>query len=120
MTGRLDAQDHWEGADDELVSEDVLKRASCSEPHDAEVAGSFELSGGEYPGVAGFDGWAQQICPAEFERYVGLPFEQSSLMLSYHFPDETLWSRGGRSIDCFVTTGGPGQVVDFPLRGSGL
>ncbi len=107
----------WATAENELSAAD-LREVDCSEAHDAEVAGGFGLSDGAFPGVEAITGWAEQMCPATFEAYVGVPYERSRLLLQWTYPSEGLWGRGARDIDCFVT-GSPGQSWIGSVQGSG-
>jgi hypothetical protein len=90
-----------------------LERVDCTAEHDAEVTGGFRLSDGAYPGAEAIFGWADEQCAVEFKEYVGVPPEQSSLLMQYGIPTEELWGRGMRDIDCFVTS-----LPDGSLAGS--
>ena len=104
----------WASSADDLD----LRLVECSVEHDAEVTGGFALSDGAYPGTEAIFGWSDEQCTAEFESYVGVPPEESSLLVQYSYPSEDLWGRGMRDIDCFATSL-PGGTLTGSVAGSG-
>jgi hypothetical protein len=75
----------------------------CSEPHDAEIYHDFTLGGTEFPGDEEVTRLADEGCIAAFEGFVGLPFEQSTLELSYYSPTETSWNQlEDRLVSCLI------------------
>jgi Septum formation len=76
----------------------------CSEPHSHEVFASVDLpeGDGEFPGYQAIDAEAEQLCIAQFEGFVGLPYEQSELKIRFMTPSEQSWLAGDRVVYCAV------------------
>jgi len=53
----------------------------CSEPHSQEVFVAVTLPAGDSPGMDEVNTQADELCFAEFNRFVGLSYEESVLML---------------------------------------
>jgi hypothetical protein len=47
---------------------------------------------------------ADELCAAEFESFVGLPYEESVLYLTYLTPTREGWSEGDREVVARSTT----------------
>ncbi|MCP9962047.1 DUF4190 domain-containing protein [Streptomyces somaliensis] len=81
---------------------DTVRSVDCAEPHDAEVTGAFELTGGAYPGVPAIEKQAEERCAEVGERYSldswAVP---ENAMTFYHHPTEESWRRiGDRTVTC--------------------
>jgi Septum formation len=75
----------------------------CSEPHDLEVYAEFALDGEEYPGDEQADTLAFEGCLAEFEGFVGLRYEESTLDYTYYRPTEASWNGvDDRLVSCLI------------------
>lgn len=74
----------------------------CSEPHDNEVIGSFDLPAGGYPGDAAVAARAEEGCLVRFEPYVGIDFPSSTYDLGWFTPTSASWDGGDREVICFV------------------
>jgi hypothetical protein len=74
----------------------------CSEPHDNEVIGSFDLPAGGYPGDAVVASRAEEGCLVRFEPYVGIDFPSSIYDLGWFTPTSESWDVGDREVICFV------------------
>ncbi|MFV0427802.1 MAG: septum formation family protein [Beutenbergiaceae bacterium] len=74
----------------------------CDTEHGGEVVGSVDQPDGDYPGIEALEEQGWGACQSEFETYVGLPVEQSSLMMSFYYPSAATWSRGDREILCIA------------------
>jgi hypothetical protein len=60
------------------------------------------LPDGDFPGEEAVVEQADESCTAEFESFVGLPYEESALYLSYLTPSEETWPAGDREVLCTV------------------
>jgi hypothetical protein len=81
----------------------TVKTAPCSEPHSEEIYAVVTLPEGDYPGEEALADQADEVCNAEFESFVGLPYEESVLYYNYLYPsDEQGWNRGYRWATCSV------------------
>ena len=84
-----------------------LTYADCNEPHDLEV---FYLEvidqspDAPYPGEDAVRTLADEICPENFEAYVGVDYDESLLGYFYSGPTEAHWQAGtsNRGIFCFL------------------
>jgi hypothetical protein len=95
----------------------TVATAPCSEPHSHEVYASVNVSegNGEFPGYQAIDAEAEQLCIAQFEGFVGLPYEQSELKIRFMTPSEEGWLGGDRVVYCGVYD--PAGEVSGTLRG---
>ena len=62
--------------------ESSVPTVPCSEPHSHEVFAAVTLPAGESPGMDEVNTQADELCFAEFNTFVGLPYEDSALMLN--------------------------------------
>lgn len=85
---------------DEGDEEDEAIRQPCSQPHDAEVIARLTLPAGSYPGDKGVQKAGESGCEAEFDTYVGIPWDDSELESDFWWPDRELWNSGDRVIVC--------------------
>ncbi len=81
----------------------------CHLPHDNEVYAQTELPLEDYPGQDALFDQAEEFCFEAFEGYVGTPYEDSILGVSYYFPTRQSWTQSNdREVAC--------AVFDFELR----
>ncbi len=76
-------------ADSLPVGEEVIltvETVPCSEPHSEEVYAVVTLPDGDFPGDEAVAAQADEVCAAEFESFVGLPYEESVLYLQLSVP----------------------------------
>jgi hypothetical protein len=73
---------------------------SCDEPHQSEVFAEILIDDASYPGVDAVTAFAVEHCEREFEQFVGLPYEQSTLSFHYYYPTQNSWAVGDRSVFC--------------------
>jgi hypothetical protein len=75
----------------------------CGEPHDAEVYHDFQLEGFEYPGGEEVTRLATEGCSAAFEDFAGVPYDASTLRVSFYLPTATSWKqRVDRLVSCLI------------------
>ena len=76
----------------------------CSGPHEYEVYGTVTHpdNGGEFPGDDVIGEHADDVCLAEFERFVGVAYEDSALYASWLSPSRESWSNGDRETLCII------------------
>ena len=90
---------------DELGTDEIteIPTVECSEAHDAQVVGKFDLDDGDFPGKDAVEAAAQDGCLPEFESFIGATYEESSLELSYIYPTEQTWDQADdREVLCFA------------------
>lgn len=109
----------------ESPTEDVVTDVTivgCEDPHDLEVISVRSLGGGpdtEYPGGAEVVDRAFTLCLEDFETYVGLPYQESDLVLDPYYPLETSWVLAGdRDVAC-VVGGSGGEQLTGSMLGTG-
>ncbi|MFV0459924.1 MAG: septum formation family protein [Actinomycetales bacterium] len=99
---------------------DEVDSVECSEPHAAEVFASITAqstadSPDTYPGKDDLERQAG-ACAARFADFIGKPYEESDLEITYFHPTEDSWDRGDRQILCIVSV--PTGTVTGSLEGS--
>ena len=84
----------------------TVQTVPCSEPHGEEVFAAADLpdGSGDFPGHEAIDVQAEELCTAEFEGFVGLPYEDSMLRMNFVIPSEERWDAGDRVVLARSTT----------------
>jgi Septum formation len=95
---QLKTGDCFKGWTDTAVS---LTRVDCRSPHEEEVTGTFNLSGGSrYPGDKAVEKAGDARCKKYFTRYVGIDWDSSAYNYDYATPDRSGWRYGDRLVIC--------------------
>lgn len=87
-----------------LSESDVVYRmpvVPCTQPHQGEVYGEFELTRGDYPGDAAIENEASSQCGTLLERYAPQAVDFAGDMF-YLYPRSTDWRRGDRTVTCIA------------------
>lgn len=107
--------DPIEAGEDTLVS--TLDLVDCSEPHDAEMFGLFDLTGATWPGAdeAYFEG--DSGCFDLFEGYVGVAYIDSYYFYEVYTPTPDSWAAGDRTVACTIVD--PSGPLTKLVRNSG-
>lgn len=92
----------------------TIRAIPCAEEHTDEIMAAVELSDDEYPGAVAIQDYADETCYAEFEQFVGRPWNDSQLDYGFLAPTEDSWAEGDRQILC--TVGDPNMAVTGTLR----
>jgi hypothetical protein len=81
-----------------------IETLPCSEPHSEEVYAAVTIpeGDGDFPGFRAIDAQAEKLCIAEFEGFVGRPYEESVLDFVFITQSEESWGDGDREILCTV------------------
>jgi hypothetical protein len=86
---------------EELVSE--VPVVPCDQPHDEEIYFDFLLEGDEYPGDDPIQTEADTRCGAEFDAFVGLAYDSSTLDFYAYRPSEESWTQlDDRIVSCVI------------------
>jgi hypothetical protein len=86
----------------------------CVQPHDREIFALFDLPDGAFPGEDAVREEAVAGCIAEFEAYVGTPYEESALFADEPIvPSAGSWDAGDREVICLL------RSPDGQIEGSG-
>ena len=88
----------------------------CAEPHDSEAYASIIMDDGDFPGDQAVTDQAESGCITEFNTFVGLDYESSTLDFSYYYPTEESWGQGDREILCLILD--PAGQVTGSLEGA--
>jgi hypothetical protein len=97
---------------------DAVPVVPCGEPHSDEVFYDFQLDDGEFPGDEAIATAAQDGCLAEFEAFVGLAYESSTLDIGWYVPTADSWEHlDDRVVSCTIYD--PAGDVTGSLAGAG-
>ena len=88
-----------------------LPTVPCSEPHTEEVFATVTLPEGDFPGMPAIIAQGEDSCFAEFERFVGLSYEESVLEIGLYPPEEENWLAGDRLVVCVVSDPAAGDTT---------
>lgn len=79
-----------------------LEVLDCSQPHDFEVYGAFELKGdGAFPGEKAIIKKTDRCLPL-FRKYVGVPYRKSMYDGYSYYPSADTWVFADRTITCVL------------------
>jgi hypothetical protein len=90
----------------------------CSGPRQVEVAFAASFESGPWPGDDYLTDTAAETCTTAFERYVGIPPDDSEYGLEWLLPTERMWADGSRQGICLVVND-DGSALTGTVRGSG-
>jgi hypothetical protein len=94
---------------------------SCDEPHRTEVFFVQPLPDLEFPGESRMQDLVDLACTGQaFTDYVGVPYEETTLWISWSHPGSTSWAEGDRTFACFVHGADPAMPTTGSFRDSGL
>ncbi|WP_157083929.1 septum formation family protein [Millisia brevis] len=89
----------------------------CSEPHSGEIYASFNSSAATFPGTDAMNSEAEDGCVVRFTDFVGIPWQQSTLAISYFVPTNDSWDLANdREILCIIED--PAGPTSGTLQGS--
>jgi hypothetical protein len=102
----LDGYD--EAAEGEEFEVDSVPVVPCDEPHTGEVYSEMDMEGDKYPGEKAvekaFDDW----CYDEFEKFVGVSYDESKYSYTGLYPTKDTWEMlDDRTIQCIVSSEKP-------------
>ncbi len=85
---------------------ETAQRVDCAKPHDLEVFALVDdpaPKGAKYPGRDLMDREANVACPPQFQSYVGVPFDESQLGVTFFVPVKATWEANSRRLLCTVS-----------------
>ena len=112
----LDEFDNGEGAPGVFTANpgecidsiDPSTMISCDDPHDREVFYTYNIDDTEFPGEEALQEEVRAECSAQFEAYVGAPYEESSFEVSSMYPSEATFSQAGDTeVICLLDSAEP-------------
>jgi hypothetical protein len=84
----------------------------CTGQHDGEMFSAFDYpNAGAWPGYEQLGSIEQTRCEADFQTYVGIPWESSSFTINYAAPTETTWGSGDHTIRCLLESASAGKLT---------
>jgi hypothetical protein len=88
----------------------------CDEPHASEIFYSHIIDGETLPDTAAMETIVTDQCLGNFETFVGLPYDQSALTVTWLEPTSGSWDAGDRELLCIVAD--PAGGVTGSLAGA--
>lgn len=95
---------------------DSVPTVPCSQAHDDEIFHSFMMKDGDYPGDDAINAEFEKICIPEFERFIGMSYDESTLDMWPFTPTSGSWSQGDREVLCVAWD--PSGQVTGTLKGA--
>ncbi|MFD2793928.1 septum formation family protein [Promicromonospora vindobonensis] len=97
--------DHGEGEKYEVESVPVVP---CAEPHTGEVYAELVMEGDKFPGEKGMAKTFEDWCYAEFEKFVGISYDESVYGYTGFYPTKDTWKLlDDRTLQCIVSSEEP-------------
>jgi hypothetical protein len=88
----------------------TVKTIDCAEPHAGEVFAVLQMPGGDFPGQAAIDTYADK-CSPELATYAPSAMTDDTVQLYVLYPTAETWEQGDRAVTCIAT-------LDPPRSGS--
>ncbi|WP_099039573.1 septum formation family protein [Mycobacterium neglectum] len=88
----------------------TVKTIDCAEPHAGEVFAVLQMPGGDFPGQAAIDTYADK-CSPELASYAPSAMADDTVQLYVLYPTAETWEQGDRAVTCVAT-------LDPPRSGS--
>ena len=104
-------------ADDGQIEVGTMPIVDCADPHTGEVFHVEELTDSSYPDDASTRG--EDICPENFDAYVGTPYLESVFYVTQLYPTPETWADGDRQIVCLIVEENGGELTGS-AKDSGL
>lgn len=91
----------------------------CASEHEYEIVYLVTLPSGAYPADSVFDAYLESHCVPSFATYIGKPYQDSALAMSWLAPTEASWDEGDRILQCVVWSPNQSRLTSS-LKGSGF
>ena len=103
---------------DEAGAVSTVPVVPCDQPHQDEVFYAFDLLHEEFPGDAAIEAEFNEVCLAEFERFIGIPEPDSQYGWWAFYPNEESWNElGDREVLCVVSSPSADELITGTLAG---
>jgi len=80
-----------------------VPKVDCEAPHFSEVFHIATIDADALPSAADMEGIVEDQCLTEFETFVGMPYVESALEVTWLEPTPESWERGDRELVCMIT-----------------
>lgn len=98
----------------EMKEMDVV---DCSQKHGSEIFAETEMTDASYPGTTATTKKSEEYCTKEFEKFVGISYNDSKLEVNFLYPTQDSWDKeDDRKIQCIVSD--PKGGVTGSLKGA--
>lgn len=99
---------YGDAAEGEEFEVETVPVVPCAEPHTGEVYSETTLKGDKYPGKKSVDKTFDDWCYDEFEKFVGLSYDESEYGYTGFYPTQDTWEQlDDRTIQCIVSSDEP-------------
>ncbi|QIM16000.1 hypothetical protein G7067_05530 [Leucobacter insecticola] len=88
----------------------------CAEAHDEEIYHSFMMKDGDFPGDSAITAESEKVCTPEFESFIGISYDESTLDWYPFTPTAGSWGEGDREVLCVAWD--PAGKVTGSLKGA--
>lgn len=96
----------------------TVDRIDCDDRHEAEMISVTDVGGGEYPGAAYLEGYADETCSAEVtDAVASAGLDVTDFDYGYYYPLAENWAAGSHLVQCTVY-GWDGFLVGSVREGS--
>jgi hypothetical protein len=92
--------DCWDMKDPAADTIDNVAARPCAEGHQYEVFYVASMDDGTYPTEDVFSSYVEDACVPAFGNYVGKGYYDSTLEISWLYPNSDSWAAGDRIIEC--------------------
>ena len=91
----------------------TVKTIDCAETHAGEVFAVLQMPGGDFPGQAAIDTYADK-CSPELASYAPSAMTDDTVQLYVLYPTAETWEQGDRAVTCVATLDPPrsGSIKD--------
>jgi hypothetical protein len=105
----LEALDGYgESAEGDEFEVESVPVVPCAEPHTGEVYAELVMEGNEFPGDKAMGKKFDEWCYAEFEKFVGLSYDESVYGYTGFYPTKDTWEQlDDRTLQCVVSSEEP-------------
>lgn len=110
--------DCWDMKDPSADTIDNVTARPCGEAHEYEVFFIGSLTGNDYPTEDQFSTYVKNNCVSAFTTYVGRAYADSSLDISWLYPESKGWAIGDRTVECSAYDPNNSQLT-ASVKGSG-
>jgi hypothetical protein len=99
---------YGEAAEGEEYEVETVPVVPCAEPHTGEVYAELVMKADKYPGDKGMSRKFDEWCYTEFEKFVGLSYDESKYGYTGFYPTQETWEQlSDRTLQCIVSSEEP-------------